>query len=287
MKVIFTFDQTVSNLILDTASGSETLPTFSAGSSGSSVSEAIRIDDGGSTRFVPFVDPADAAIDGIRLDGGNAGTKAVHDSASLVSIPGSAVHRFKFSDPAQTQVSDAIGSETLTLSSADYDSDNWQEGVAFDAQTATGNVGGRIAEVNKSSSFSVGFSIEKDDTSTTQNIIEQSDSASTGFVVNVNSGKVGVRTHDDSTRAAPYSANTKTRVVVTCSNGSNPSIFLNKSQFNQSVNVSNNSSGTDFRIGTANANSSAFDGKIDDLIIYNKVLTQNEINADYNIQPWT
>jgi hypothetical protein len=85
MRVIFTFDQTNSELVLGTATGSVSLPTFSAGSSGGSVSEAIRIDISGSTRFVPFADPSDAQIDGIRLDGGSAGVKAVHDSATVAT----------------------------------------------------------------------------------------------------------------------------------------------------------------------------------------------------------
>jgi hypothetical protein len=83
MRVISTFEATNSNLVLETNSGSTTIPTFSAGSSGSNVSEAIRIDVNGSARFLAFVDPPDAAIDGIRLDGGSVGTKAVHDTATL------------------------------------------------------------------------------------------------------------------------------------------------------------------------------------------------------------
>jgi hypothetical protein len=94
-----------------------------------------------------------------------------------------------------------------------------------------------------------------------------------GFWLNNNSAYANVATY--------YSANI-VNLVVQRSSGSNLTVYLNGQVIKTGSSNSTIGSTSNFRIGATTANAELFQGKIYNIQVYNRALTQQEILQNYN-----
>lgn len=125
-----------------------------------------------------------------------------------------------------------------------------------------------------------------------QTFLEQLDSDSVGFSIGISGQSAAIAARDWDDEFVSYdsvSSDTKYRVLVTY-DGTSPSVYVNTTQGSGTNTLSNGATGAPLRLGRELDNSAVdldSDAVIDDVIVYDSVLTSSEIQQDYDAQPWS
>ena len=212
------------------------------------------------------------------------------------AIPDSAVNRFALDEGSGTTAEDSIGSLNLTLDQPSWVSNNWQGSFALDFDPSNNDyadAGQQVSTIDENENFSIAATIDLDSASGDPGdrgmIAEQLDADSNGFSFGVadTDGEIAVRDWADNNVSGSIDIQTKTRVVSTYNSSDGLNLYINTNAQTGSEQVVNGTAESNFIVGArSDLNGSFLDGRLDDIIIYDTELDTNEIDQDYNAQPW-
>lgn len=212
-----------------------------------------------------------------------------------ISVPDSAIHRYKLDEGSGTTATDSIGSLDATLNTDNvWTSGTWvgDNAVSMDGTDDNGDIG-NVSAVEGETEVWIAATINVTDASLSsgQNAFYQGDSSSgtDNIGINVFEGNVRFLVDADSTiyLGTSISSNTTYRVLGRY-DGSNQEIWINGTKANstsQSGGV--NSTTAPLSIGSRAGEDSYYEGIIDDCVIGVGTISDQEIQDDYDRQPWS
>jgi hypothetical protein len=277
--------------------GIVSVPVFDIGDSASDIYEMVRVKTTSGTGFIPVTDTGNAAYPFFRVQTENNGTVAVTDTKGS-TIPDSAIARWPISSGSGTTVSDTIGDSDGTLSAEFWLSGTWVDGYALqgdatDNHMDTGNNAGITGTI------AIALTVETPSSFvTSQNAYIASggyDGSDHAWFLRFDGGSSTIVGGSNSGTRVSYSYSnistlTKYRVVLQY-DGTNWELWFDGS------NVASTSSSTGAVSSTARRAFLGFDNhgsitdhtaaNIDDVIVANESWTEQEIQGDYNRQPWS
>jgi len=219
-------------------------------------------------------------------------------SIEFTAIPDSAINRWTISEGSGTTVGDSIGNNDVSLSGPTWESvSDAQDGseLSFDGSddSATGST---VSEVGVGNQFSVGLTVQVDSLTSDQTILTHVKSSSDRFTIGVDaSASEIVAQAFDGAFTDPQTLGTDSetgrfRLLVTYDLvNDNIQIYKNANaagaSFGGEAGINSGETGLiwgDRGLGDAN-----YGGDLDDVIFYNEILSNSDIQADYDLQPWS
>jgi len=256
------------------------IPLFPTGTAEETVREARRYRVGGQTVYAPLAPVDEAAFPARRVQH-DGQIHAFHDRVYPVpAIPDSGVARWEF----EQDVADSWGDNDGT--------DNTSAGYSTDAQVgnyakAFDGVGDEvnITPFSGFSDFTLTGWFNADDVQNVGAIIALKQNLN--HRVRTNSGNLDFVVRDADvgnsvTVSGNISAGTYTFFAATYSSAEDMELFLNDANSQGTTNAPYASSGNEDLVGNSDTNGRYYDGLVDDLRIYSKVLSTTEISNLYN-----
>lgn len=214
----------------------------------------------------------------------------------LSEYPNSAIHRWAHDEGSGSTLGDSIGSNDGSISGATYVSvSDAQGGFVLDYDGSNDQTSASaVPEASAGDSFSIGVTVNADSTSSDQTIIENRVGSSDRFAFGIDGGnsEIIAETYDGSfTGTGIGSADTDTnrhRYLITVDAGT-IKIYQDTSDVSSTstTNSALTSGSNALFFGDRGGTGVPYDGRLDDIIIYDSVLSSSEIQSDFDIQPWT
>lgn len=210
------------------------------------------------------------------------------------AIPDSVIYRWKFGEGAGTAVSADIGGADGSTSGTTWVSGSWQGGYALSYDG-----GNDYTEINGSGLLpdvgAVGLTFEADDLSNMFALFHDGQAGVDGTKMVWDGSNLFIDIGDLSDFGGigytdfDFSVNTKYRILVNYDiPNRNSTWYVNtQNDTHERANGTANNAGDYFYIGTRDPTTLNFPGVVDDFIIYSEQLTADEVNDDYNAQPWS
>lgn len=286
--------------------GTVSIPIFEIGDSGSNTYEFLRVQTTSGPGFLPAVDPADASFPYIRVQSQNQGVVALNNESNLFSYPeaaGSLVAWYPF-DPNSGAIDQTAGDSTYgdstdysgTVNGATYDSNGGvtdiNHGTNSGAYLYDGS-GDEIVDIgtiyDDDRTFTINVWFSTDDTSTVQSIVNNYTGGKEQCTIRTtSSGGVSWYNRDsgsDGVNITGGNVNSNTWYMFTgVRDGGTIRFYLDTNQINSGTdnNMDRTVGSQNFHIGNQPHSDQAFDGHLDDVRFYNKVLSDTEISNIYN-----
>jgi len=226
---------------------------------------------------------------GVRVSGRSVGVGSAETD--------SAIHQHKLDEGSGSTAADSIGSLDGSVDGA-----SWVSvadlvggfGLDFDGSNDKLDLGSTISEVGVNEQFSIGMTINPDNTSGDQYLYSHYASGSDRVVIAISGGSVQISLYDGSNfvgqSAIPSAATTtnRYRILATVDGSTNTTkLYKNATDETQSGGLNNVPSSIQHQYGAKGTTTNVFNGVMDNMIIYSDVLTSNEIQSDYDSQPWS
>jgi hypothetical protein len=229
----------------------------------------------------------------------------------VTDIPDSTIYRWKLDDVATGTATDSVGTADGTVDGVSSVSNLWQEGSAGDGDGQDDYIDLNSTLPDFQSNITSGYTIATTVQTTATSEINAFGSGNGSFndIFALRLNRAGVTDdwqveYQSSDQSFRYGANfdwsdgAKHRVVSrfdSSNTGDNRvEIYDNTSAQSAAVEKEDSLDSPSitsnfymFARNSAGSPTSYFDGILDDFIIYNKPLTIQEIQDDYNLQPWT
>lgn len=250
--------------------------------------------------LVEVFDSTDASIATLDVEDSSYTSGGVLWGEYSLAILNSAIHHIKFSEGSGTAAADDIGNLDLTLNTETWSSGNWVGDYAFnpDGTDDEATTSTDAEELTQTGSWSIGVAIEASTwpsngnpegvlghkTGDTQTgIIVEKDSSGTPYVA----GSVfDSPSNSWVDRSSTTASEGKVDIIYVFDNGTG-TVYSNATTSDEGNIISNGTkSTTGLVVGSENSNV-YFGGLIGDVRIYNKALTQSEVEHEYNRQPWS
>jgi len=211
-------------------------------------------------------------------------------------LPGSAVHQWKFDEGSGTTATDSIGSNDGTINGATFTSDaNLVGGFGLDFDgndTVDYSTIGSVLAINQD--FSVAMTVNLDNLSTEQHFLSHvtssNDRVEIGTSRNV-SGTFAFSTFDGTVRgvrSTTAAQAARQRIGVSHDASSNThKIFINGVDETDVSDRTNLSGDTGFKIGGQSNDTDHMTGILDNVIVFDEVLSNQQFLDDFNRQPWS
>lgn len=249
--------------------------------------------------MTPPINIDGSTVDAITIDGTEV-TEVTADGEVVFgsAIPDSAIHRWQFSAGSGSTATDSIGTNDGTITGAVWVSDAaWQGGATLDFDGTDDHVSlSNIPEVGATNQqFCVTATVELDTTGSQELIWVQSDGNDDRSALMVDSSTLAITSWDGSRRlinegaSGVLSTGTKLRVGGYWDYQTDTGkVYLNGSQQSTTdPGLLNTPRSAGHEIGRDFQTGNVVDGRIDDVIIYDSLLSDSDFQDDYNAQPWS
>jgi hypothetical protein len=209
---------------------------------------------------------------------------------STLSLPSGAVARWRTAAGSGTTLTDSIGSNDGTIDGAEWVSGTWLDGSAlsYTASNADRTDMSTVPAIDTDSAFSVAVTVEIQGEG---QVIHHQTSDSNRFAMRFINGVIGAQQYDGNDFFAgdgvSVGQNTKYRVVYTFDGGSTGTLYANGSTGSGTGKGTTISGETGLSFGCRLDGEKFFDGIIDDPIIFDRELSSEDVQADYELQPWS
>jgi len=232
-----------------------------------------------------------ATIDGTDVQEITVDGQTVFTSAS---IPNSAIHQWPLDEGSGTTIGDEIGTMTGTLTGGTWITGTYYDGNALDLSTSDFIGLTTTSAGSNSANFSVCITLEIDDLTVEQEIWTHNLSNNDRFGLGAGrtSGVIACSTFNGSSlsNASVSSAATTNRIRVGVrhrASDRNIDIFVDGVNEVDGTNRVGLSSDTGHRIGDRPDGIRGYSGVVDNPIMYNTYLSDQEMEDDFKIQPWS
>lgn len=291
-------------LRFDHGAGTWDIPIFSTGTSGTDVEEVLRIPIGGTVGYLPVSESGTFSELGFQHGGAR---HSLHNNFEI-SIPDSAVHRWKYSEGSGSTVADSIGTSDGTVSGATWVSGTYQAGYALDGDgtddvVVTDTLGTYGSDMSSGFAFAATAELDADgylcgvgddsnlselNVHTTDNQDPDNASGEIKYTYYDGANIQTIRT-DTSTN---YVDGARRRYLVTSPDGTpqNARIYVDGTEVATVVSRNDGSiSMVDFSANFVHFNGVGvyLNAVQDDIILYDSELSGSEVQDDYNAQPWS
>ena len=203
------------------------------------------------------------------------------------AIPDNAVLRYSISEGSGTTVEDSIGENDLDLIDAPtWVSNNWQDDWALDFDDNEAKSNQKVDAINENEAFTVAFTVEPQDETSTQLWFEQLDEDNTGFTVGWDDDGIFVRDWDNNGASGSLPDNGSKYRVHAGYDGNEPFLYIDLNE-RTGTNIGSNGSNTDaLYFGRRDDGDNPANAIFDDFIVYDKELSETERQEDAELQPW-